>query len=91
MRHRYEVNNNLRYKLIENGMKLVGVNPNRDLVEIIELQDHPWFVGVQFHPELTSTVSNPQPLFVDFVKASLEHAQQNDLSVPVNGKEVVVG
>lgn len=90
-RHRYEVNNNLRYKLIENGMKLVGVNPHRDLVEIIELEEHPWFVGVQFHPELTSTVSNPQPLFVDFVKASLEHAQQNDLSVPVNGKEIVVG
>lgn len=90
-RHRYEVNNNLRYKLIENGMKLSGVNPHRDLVEIIELQEHPWFIGVQFHPELTSTVNNPQPLFVDFVKASLEYAKKNDLSIPVNGKEVVVG
>ncbi len=90
-RHRYEVNNNLRYKLIENGMKLVGLNPHRDLVEIVELEDHPWFVGVQFHPELTSTVNNPQPLFVDFVKASLEHAKKNDLSIPVNGKEVVIG
>ena len=90
-RHRYEVNNNLRYKLVEDGMKLVGMNPDRDLVEIIELEDHPWFVGVQFHPELCSTVNNPQPLFVDFVKASLDHAKQHDLGVPVNGKQVVVG
>jgi len=90
-RHRYEVNNNLRYKLVENGMTLVGFNPERDLVEIIELNDHPWFVGVQFHPELRSTVNNPHPLFVDFVKASLEHAKKHDLYVPVNGKEVAVG
>ncbi|MFH5830889.1 CTP synthase [Halalkalibaculum sp. DA3122] len=90
-RHRYEVNNNLRYRLIEEGMKLSGVNPHRDLVEIIELQEHPWFIGVQFHPELTSTVNNPQPLFVDFVKASLEYARQNDLTSPVNKEEVVVG
>lgn len=76
-RHRYEVNNNLRYKLTENGMKLVGVNPERDLVEIIEIEDHPWFVGVQFHPEYSSTVNNPQPLFVDFVKASLKYAKDN--------------
>ena len=89
-RHRYEVNNNLRYKLVEHGMKLVGVNPDRDLVEIIELPDHPWFVGVQFHPELCSTVNNPQPLFVDFVKASLAHARKNNLGVPVNGKEMAV-
>lgn len=78
-RHRYEVNNNLRYKLVENGMQLVGMNPERDLVEIIELPDHPWFVGVQFHPELRSTVNNPQPLFVDFVKASLKYAKSNKL------------
>ncbi|MBO6794190.1 MAG: CTP synthase [Balneolaceae bacterium] len=78
-RHRYEVNNNLRYKLVEHGMQLVGMNPERDLVEIIELPDHPWFVGVQFHPELRSTVNNPQPLFVDFVKASLKYAKSNKL------------
>lgn len=89
-RHRYEVNNNLRYKLVENGMQLVGLNPDRDLVEIVELEDHPWFVGVQFHPELCSTVNNPQPLFVDFVKASLDHAKQHDLAMPVNGKKVAV-
>lgn len=79
-RHRYEVNNNLRYKLVENGMQLVGINPERDLVEIIELENHPWFVGVQFHPELRSTVNNPQPLFVDFVKASLKYSKLNKLN-----------
>ena len=78
-RHRYEVNNNLRYKLVEGGLSLVGMNPERDLVEIVEIEDHPWFVGVQFHPELKSTVNNPQPLFVDFVKASLKHSKENDL------------
>jgi len=78
-RHRYEVNNNLRYKLVEEGMKLAGINPERDLVEIVELEDHPWFVGVQFHPELCSTVNNPQPLFVDFVKASVKYARDNGL------------
>lgn len=88
-RHRYEVNNNLRYKLVEEGMQLVGFNPDRDLVEIIELKDHPWFVGVQFHPELYSTVKNPQPLFVDFVKAGLKHAKENDLSVPVKQEQAI--
>lgn len=77
-RHRYEVNNNLRYKLVEGGLSLVGMNPERDLVEIVEIPDHPWFVGVQFHPELKSTVNNPQPLFVDFVKASLKYAKAKD-------------
>jgi CTP synthase len=81
-RHRYEVNNNLRYKLTENGMVLAGMNPERDLVEIVEIPDHPWFVGVQFHPELRSTVNNPQPLFVDFVKASLKHAKSSRLYKP---------
>lgn len=90
-RHRYEVNNSLRYKLTENGMELTGINPDRDLVEIIEIPEHPWFIGVQFHPELCSTVNKPQPLFVDFVKASLEYARQNGLSKPIKREEVVVG
>lgn len=77
-RHRYEVNNNLRYKLVEEGMQLVGFNPERDLVEIMELKKHPWFVGVQFHPELRSTVNHPHPLFVDFVEASLDIAKNNE-------------
>ena len=82
-RHRYEVNNQLRYKLVENGMKLTGFNPERDLVEIVELEDHPWFVGVQFHPELRSTVNHPHPLFVSFVRAAKEHAEKHKLSKPV--------
>jgi CTP synthase len=90
-RHRYEVNNNLRYKLVENGMQLVGMNPERDLVEIIELEDHPWFVGVQFHPELRSTVNHPQPLFVDFVKASLKFAKTNKLNKPLKKGTPVEG
>ncbi len=81
-RHRYEVNNNLRYKLTEYGMVLSGMNPERDLVEIVEIPEHPWFVGVQFHPELRSTVNNPQPLFVDFVKASLKYAKASKLFIP---------
>jgi len=89
-RHRYEVNNNLRYKLIENGMQLSGMNPERDLVEIVEIPDHPWFVGVQFHPELRSTVNNPQPLFVDFVKASLKFAKSGSGFTPKKESKTVI-
>lgn len=70
-RHRYEFNNIYRDDLTKAGMKITGVNPENDLVEIIELDNHPWFVGVQFHPELKSTVENPHPLFVAFVKACM--------------------
>jgi len=72
-RHRYEFNNHYREDFIGNGMRVAGVNPQEDLVEIIELQNHPWFVGVQFHPEYKSTVASPHPLFVGFVKAVLKH------------------
>ena len=74
-RHRFEVNNDLRDELTENGMKIAGINPERDLVEIIEIGEHPWFLGVQFHPELKSTVNEPHPLFVSFVKASLDKSE----------------
>jgi CTP synthase len=57
----------------EAGLKAVGVNPESNLVEIVELKDHPWFVGVQYHPELKSTVQNPHPLFVKFVEAAIQH------------------
>ena len=70
-RHRYEFNNVYLDMMEASGMHTVGVNPTSDLVEIIELQDHPWFVGVQFHPELKSTVEKPHPLFVAFVKACI--------------------
>jgi len=74
-RHRYEFNNAYRDQLEKAGMVFSGINPQSDLVEIIELKDHPWFVGTQFHPELKSTVENPHPLFVAFVKASTEFRQ----------------
>ena len=54
------------------GMKAVGINPDSDLVEIMEIPDHKWYVGVQFHPEYRSTVINPHPLFIGFVKASMQ-------------------
>jgi CTP synthase len=74
-RHRYELNNDLRQALESGGLRVSGVNPDRGLVEIVEIPEHPWFVGVQFHPELKSTVSRPHPLFVSFVKAALEYQQ----------------
>ncbi len=70
-RHRYEFNDAYRSMFSEAGMIPVGVNPETDLVEIVELEKHKWFVGVQFHPEYRSTVLNPHPLFVDFIKNSL--------------------
>lgn len=73
-RHRYELNNKFVEPLKLAGMVPSGINPENKLVEIIELPEHPWFVGVQFHPELKSTVMNPHPLFVNFVKASLKYA-----------------
>ncbi len=72
-RHRYEFNNQYLDLFKEKGMVFSGINPESNLVEIIELKDHPWFIGTQFHPELKSTVLNPHPLFVKFVTASLEH------------------
>ena len=67
-RHRYEFNNVYRERLEEAGMLASGINEEKNLVEIIELKNHPWFIGVQFHPELKSTVESPHPLFVDFIK-----------------------
>ncbi|MBW2132700.1 MAG: CTP synthase [Deltaproteobacteria bacterium] len=75
-RHRYEFNNAYRERLAEHGMVFSGVSPGGDLVEIIELSDHPWFLGCQFHPEFKSRPMNPHPLFRDFIKASLERAKR---------------
>lgn len=77
-RHRYEVSNDFRAKLQENGMKLAGLSPDGNLVEIVELEDHPWFVGVQFHPELKSRAVTGHPLFIDFVKAVLKNKKSSD-------------
>lgn len=71
-RHRYEFNNDYLEQFEKAGMKAEGINPDTDLVEIMEIPGHKWFVGVQFHPEYRSTVLNPHPLFVDFIKKSLE-------------------
>ncbi|MCZ8354443.1 MAG: CTP synthase [Cyclobacteriaceae bacterium] len=72
-RHRYEFNNKYLEKLEEAGLKATGINPDSGLVEIVELKDHPWFIGVQYHPELKSTVMNPHPLFVKFVEAAIKY------------------
>ena len=68
-RHRYEFNNQYLKEMEAKGLKAVGINPESNLVEIVELNDHPYFVGTQFHPELKSTVMNPHPLFVSFIAA----------------------
>ena len=76
-RHRFEFNNKYRELFEASGMRLAGINPKEDLVEIIELVDHPWFVGVQFHPEYKSTVRYPHPLFVGFIKAAIDYKNKN--------------
>ncbi|MCA6073597.1 CTP synthase [Fulvivirga sedimenti] len=76
-RHRYEFNNKYLKRMEAKGMKAVGINPDTGLVEVIELNDHPWFVGTQFHPELKSTVLNPHPLFVKFVQAAHQYKINN--------------
>lgn len=70
-RHRYEFNNIFQDEFIRNGMIPVGINPDSNLVEIVEIPSHKWFIGVQFHPEYSSTVLNPHPLFVSFIKACI--------------------
>ena len=72
-RHRWEVNNRYRDRLVKNGLKISGENKELNLVEIIELPDHPWYVAGQFHPELKSRVSKAHPLFREFIKAAVKH------------------
>ena len=74
-RHRFEFNNDYKEALEAKGMVASGINTETALVEIVEIPSHPWFVGVQYHPEYKSTVANPHPLFVHFVKAALVHAK----------------
>lgn len=75
-RHRWEVNNRYRDRLEKNGLKISGINEELNLVEIIELPDHPWYVAGQFHPELKSRVSKAHPLFREFIKASVKHLNE---------------
>lgn len=74
-RHRYEVNNDYRNALSENGMKLSGMSPDGRIVEMIEIPSHPWFVATQAHPEFKSRPNRPHPLFKGFIKAALEHME----------------
>ena len=75
-RHRYEFNNKYKQAYEDAGMIAAGINPKDNLVEIVEIKDHPWFVGVQFHPEYKSTVVNPHPLFLSFVKAAMKNGNK---------------
>ncbi|MCM4165235.1 MULTISPECIES: CTP synthase [unclassified Arenibacter] len=75
-RHRYEFNNNYKEQLEKAGLVASGINNETGLVEIVEIPAHPWFIGVQYHPEYKSTVDNPHPLFVGFIKAALKHQKE---------------
>jgi CTP synthase len=77
-RHRYEVNNNLRAEIETAGLKVTGLSTDKRLVEVIEVEDHPWFVASQFHPEFNSTPRDGHPLFTGFVKAAGEYHKNNN-------------
>ena len=89
-RHRYEFNNDYLEQYENAGMVASGVNPETGLVEIIELTDHPFFIGVRYHPELKSTVENPAPLFVHFIAAAKKY-NENRLSLknPLLRREMI--
>ena len=74
-RHRYEFNDHYREKIASAGLIPSGINPETGLVEVVEIPDHPWFIGVQYHPEYKSTVLKPHPLFVNFIAAAIRNNQ----------------
>lgn len=76
-RHRYEFNNEYLEEFKKHGMRVTGVNPDTNLVEVVEVENHPWYVASQYHPEYKSTVARPHPMFVGFVKAMLEYHDKN--------------
>jgi CTP synthase len=82
-RHRSEVSNRYRDTLQRHGLRLSGLSPDGSLVEIVELADHPWFLGCQFHPELKSRPTRPHPLFAGFIGAAARHASAR--ATPQNG------
>jgi CTP synthase len=89
-RHRYEFNNHYLKQFEHHGMIPSGINPETGLVEIFELPNHPFFIGVQYHPELKSTVERPAPLFVYFVKAAKEfHEKRNSVKNPLLQSEMI--
>lgn len=75
-RHRYEFNNEFRKEIVKAGMKITGTSPDGRLVEIVEIEDHPWYVSVQFHPELKSRPNRPHPLFVGLIRAALNEKKK---------------
>jgi CTP synthase len=75
-RHRYEYNNEYRDRLVEAGLSVSGICPGRDLVEVVEIEDHPWFVGCQYHPEFKSRPWDAHPLFSDFIDASIKNKKK---------------
>jgi len=89
-RHRWEFNNDYREQLTEAGLRLTGLSPDKSLVEIVELADHPWFVGCQFHPEFKSRPLSPHPLFSHFVKAAAEQAAKAPAAKPNGNKAASV-
>ena len=72
-RHRYEFNNAYKEEYEKNGMRCVGINPAANLVEIVEIPENRWYIGTQFHPEYSSTVLHPHPLFLSFIKACIKN------------------
>jgi CTP synthase len=89
-RHRWEFNNAYLQQFEESGMVPSGTNPESGLVEIVELPSHPFFIGVQYHPELKSTVENPQPIFVHFIRAAKEFAEaKNAVKNPLLQSEMI--
>lgn len=77
-RHRFEFNNDYRARFEAAGMKCVGENPATHLVEVVEIPDHRWFIGTQYHPEYSSTVLSPSPLFMDFIKAAVAYREERE-------------
>jgi CTP synthase len=90
-RHRFEVNNQLRRRLEDEGLVASGTSPDERLVEIIELPDHPFFVASQFHPEFNSRPTRPEPLFREFVGAAAEHAAEREGAGPATEETAVEG
>src|SRR5580698_5207628 len=85
-RHRYEVSNQYRDTLVEHGMKLSGLSPDNSLVEMVEIPQHPWFIGCQFHPELRSRPTRPHPLFAGLIAAAAKHARTRVGEVPAQAR-----
>jgi len=89
-RHRWEFNNKYLEQFEKAGMIASGKNPATNLVEIIEIPSHPFFIGVQYHPELKSTVENPQPVFVSFIKAAKQYAEKrSEVKNPLLQSEMI--